>query len=693
MAWVLVGTTKLGSFHQLEVWLEQRSQNIANNNTVIAYEFGIRRTATNGGAYWTTNTNNSAWLTVNGTNISIANFSYDFRNSTYKVLASSTITVPHNADGTKSVYINGTIQIGSGLLQGGNANGTLWLTTIPRASSISSVTGSTIGSVVTVAISRASSSFTHTVKFTFGNYSHILTGQSTSASFTPPLDWCNAIPNATSGTGTITLTTYNGSTQIGSTVSRSFTLTVPNSVWPSFSHISNSEYVADIRNKVGAYVQGQSRVTLAINGAKGSYGSTIKSYKITLAGHTINSVSGTTGKITQNGNLTITGSVTDSRGRTAQASTTISVLAYAAPKISSVRFERCTSTGTIDALGTFVKVTFSGSVSSLINGTQKNKLNYKIFSKRTSESSYVTKTNTDHGSLSYSASTVLSTYAIDYSFNFVARITDIFGETSSFGVVAIGEVLMHWHKSSLSAGMLLPGTVYNFYVGPKGMNSYGPIYQNNGVPVANGYCGRIPSGINLNDKNDLGSLGTGVYWSVQNDGVTGKPSDYGFLVILASFGSSEGYATWKHQATGDHYWTSWNANNVTGWRRFIDSNNYYNELTKYHSDRIIGYSSNANGQYWKYESGRLICRVIGVCPGVDTTWGGMAYGYLSTKDWTFPHAFANRNITLTGSPQYYAGWIGSDAILANKVNGLALYRGNIYNVSTPVTIEASGYWK
>ena len=138
MAWQLVGTTKLGSYHQLEVWLEQRSQNTTNNTTVVGYEFGIRRTSSSSGKYWTTNTNNSAWLTVDGTNIPITNFSYDFRNSTYKVLASSTITVPHNSDGTKSVYINGTIQIGSGLLQGGNANGTLTLSKINRYVNITS---------------------------------------------------------------------------------------------------------------------------------------------------------------------------------------------------------------------------------------------------------------------------------------------------------------------------------------------------------------------------------------------------------------------------------------------------------------------------------------------------------------------------------------------------------------------------
>ena len=659
MAWQLVGTTKLGSFHQLEVWLEQRTQNIANNNTVVAYEFGIRRTSTNGGAYWTTNTNNSAWLTVDGTNIPIANFAYDFRNSTYKVLASSTRTVPHEADGSKSVYINGTIQIGSGLLPGGNANGTLWLTTIPRASSLGNVSGNVIGSAVSVPINRASTSFTHTVKFVFGSYSQTLTGQTTSAGFTPPLDWCKAIPNSTSGTGTVYLTTYNGSTQIGGTVSKTFTLNVPNSVWPSFSHISHKEYVADVLNKVGVYVQGKSRLTLTINGAAGSYGSTIKTYKITFAGHTINSSSGTTGVVNQSGNLTATATVTDSRGRSAQASLSINVLAYSAPKLTSARFERCTSNGTIDALGTYVKVTFSGTVSSLINGTQKNKLMYVVKSKRTNEGSFTVKSDLLHNTLSYSGSQIFSGYPVDYSYNFTATITDIFSGTVSAGIVPVGEVLMHWHKSSMAIGMMLPDTAHNLYVGQKGIRSEGAIYQNGTIPVQNGYMGLLPSGTNLNDKDQLKALKPGVYWSVQSDGVIGKPSDWGFMTIPHAFVNSDGFAIWKHQSTGDFYWTSWNAQYVTGWRRFIDSNNLLTQMNNHMADRVVDEGSTGIWAWRKWNSGR--CEMWGTLNRtlvVGTAWGNIySSGSESIPRQTLPFTVNNTRQYVSCSSASYSGMI------------------------------------
>lgn len=96
-------------------------------------------------------------------------------------------------------------------------SGTHTLTTIPRASSVSA-TAVNLGSATTVSISRASSSFTHTLTYSFGSATGTIATKtsSTSVSWTPPLSLANQIPSATSGTCTITCTTYNGSTSIGS---------------------------------------------------------------------------------------------------------------------------------------------------------------------------------------------------------------------------------------------------------------------------------------------------------------------------------------------------------------------------------------------------------------------------------------------------------------------------------------------
>ncbi|MFX3735704.1 DUF859 family phage minor structural protein, partial [Streptococcus suis] len=85
--------------------------------------------------------------------------------------------------------------------------------TIPRSSSVSVGIG-TIGNALTININRQSSSFKHTVRYAWGNKQvTIATNVDTSTTWTIPLDFTNDIPDSTSGTGTIYVDTYSGSTK------------------------------------------------------------------------------------------------------------------------------------------------------------------------------------------------------------------------------------------------------------------------------------------------------------------------------------------------------------------------------------------------------------------------------------------------------------------------------------------------
>ncbi len=285
--------------------------------------------------------------------------------------------VYHNGDGTKSVTLKGYVN--SAFLQHPTISQSITLDTIARASSITSVTSSvamTGSASCTVAINRKSSSFTHSVKFTFGSYSHTVTGATTSASYTIPASWNNAIPNSTSGTATVTVTTYSGSTQIGSSVSSTFTVTVPSSVVPSFTSLSTERIDGSVPSAWGVYVQGKSKCELTINGAVGSYSSTIKSYSITGSGISTSSSSGTTSYITNTGTVTYTAKITDSRGRTATKTTSITVYAYTAPSATGTAY-RSTSNGTTSQTsGTYISITPSGTTSSC-NGHNGKTVQYR----------------------------------------------------------------------------------------------------------------------------------------------------------------------------------------------------------------------------------------------------------------------------------------------------------------------------
>ena len=138
----------------------------------------------------------------------------ELRNGT--VVASGTKTLSHNADGTRSFSVS---------IQGGintyavNCTGsaTFTLDTIPRASSIS-CTKANIESNPTISISRASPSFTHTITYQFGNLTGTIADRTSATSITSwtiPASFYGQIPNAKEGYGTLTCTTYSGSTPIG----------------------------------------------------------------------------------------------------------------------------------------------------------------------------------------------------------------------------------------------------------------------------------------------------------------------------------------------------------------------------------------------------------------------------------------------------------------------------------------------
>lgn len=411
------------SGYKLVLEWKRNSVDIANNKsnvTVTAYlqssgsSYTINSSATKNGSF-----------TINGTTYNFT-FSASLSGSQKKQIASKTVDITHNSDGTKSFSLACTagiqITFSSGYVASVSTSGTATLDAIPRTSSISVTSSVEAGKAVSITINRTSSSFTHKVYYTFGDKSvTISTSATTSASYTIPVDHCSVIPNSTSGTATIRCETFNGSTKVGET-SKTFTVTVPSSVVPSFSSITCSPSGTD--SSFG-YVQGRTKLALAINGATGSYGSTIKSYKITGAGGTWNSQSVTTGVVNSTGSVTLTGTVTDSRGRTSASKTvTITVNAYHAPKITSWSVIRCNSEGTAQADGTYVKCTYNASISPLGN---KNAKSYII-------RSYQGGTQTASNSLSntnysISGSAVYSGYATDGSYTVQLEVKDSFSTT------------------------------------------------------------------------------------------------------------------------------------------------------------------------------------------------------------------------------------------------------------------------
>lgn len=355
------------------------------------------------------------------------------------VLCSGTTTVPHNADGTKTFSISVDAAIYTTAF-GSTGSGSFTLNTIPRASTPSvSATSVNFGDSITITITRASSSFTHTLEYKFGNASGTIgTGIATSKSWTVPEALMNTIPNSTSGTITITCKTYSGSTLVGSK-NATFTAKVPSSVVPTISTVATSDPTGCLAT-YGGYVQQHSKVKADVTAA-GAYQSTIKSYSIVMNGTTYTSNGSTSGFLKTSGTNTIKATVTDSRGRTATKSVTISVMAYANPSISSFSVIRCNADGTANEDGAYMKATFKAAITALNNYNSKN----VVLKYKDSTSSTWIDAGT-YSSYSVNTSKIISA-DVDHSYNLILTATDDFGTATNTKDLGTAFTLMDFNAS------------------------------------------------------------------------------------------------------------------------------------------------------------------------------------------------------------------------------------------------------
>ena len=144
-------------------------------------------------------------------------------------IASGTVEIPHNDDGTKKIHFSFSVNDSTGqsyTCGNASASGEMTLTVIPRASSIAA-TDAYIESASLINITRASATFTHTVSYDFlGITETIATKTSeTTLSLILPASFYEKIPNAKSGKCTLSIETYSGNTKIGDTKTCEITCT------------------------------------------------------------------------------------------------------------------------------------------------------------------------------------------------------------------------------------------------------------------------------------------------------------------------------------------------------------------------------------------------------------------------------------------------------------------------------------
>ncbi len=265
-------------------------------------------------------------------------------------------------------------------------------------------------------------------------------------------------------TGTFEVTTFNGTTQIGSVSSKTATVTTTaaNS-GPALSGFTYEDSYSTTYNITGnnqLFIQSYSTLKVTPGTATPKNGASITNYTATCNGVSASNTTGaaiTVGKVTKSGDVSVVLTVTDSRGYTASVTKTISVIAYAKPKVSALTIRR---TNDIEAE---MQLSFNGSISPItVASTQKNALTYVRYRyKLTSATSYggytsiLSSVTASGTSFSYSNLELCSLDA-NSSYDFHIQIVDKLATINLYYVIPQGTPLLALRKGNVGINTPTP---------------------------------------------------------------------------------------------------------------------------------------------------------------------------------------------------------------------------------------------
>lgn len=434
-------------------------QDIATNETkIIAVQGYVKR---NNSTYRPFNSTSNCVFTVKGINsdgsqtqiyTTTKHPSYNINSNSYKQvldLSQNTegfpITISHLDNGKKSIAITFSF---NGKLDSYYPNGTISKTvelpTIARKSSVTCADGN-IGSATTININRASSTFTHTLTYSFLGLTGTIATKTanTSIGWTIPTSFYTKIPNANSGKGTITCSTYSGNTLIG-TSTCTFNAFVVNSN-PTISGTVEDTNTSAItatgdKNKLIRYISNAKVVITAT--AKNS--ATISSVKVVNGSQTKTTSTSTINSI-DSGTFSL--SCVDSRGLSASATITKTLVEYIKPVITGVILNRpSTTSNTINA--SVQGLCFNGSFGAKTNSFEL-KWRYKK-STDTSWGNYTTVTATRTGN-NFTFSGELGTdFSYTEAFNFEFVLSDYFMSNTYSATVTRGLPIIDIGKDDIN---------------------------------------------------------------------------------------------------------------------------------------------------------------------------------------------------------------------------------------------------
>lgn len=368
-------------------------------------------------------------------------------NNSSRTLLVGTSVITHNLNGTGSfsfsVELGVNITFNNKFIGTVTFSGTGELNRINRRSTVT-CTNAYIEEEMRINISSYSSSFTHTLTYSFRGMTGTIetkTSATTIDWFTPSEFWA-LLDDATEAECLITCQTYSGDTLIGSTTASPKIMTgnIPPTISASFADTSGSNW--DLTGGSSRSIRYATGSSLWYNiNATAARGATIADYKVVYGNKTY---TGQQGYLDNSDYLTATVTVTDSRGVKGTQTITLNMADYFYPTIV-LRVSKPTAGGEAE-------VEFQGSHFNQSFGAQNNSftLEYRQKTGSGSYGSWRTVSSVTQTATTYSA--VVDKTSLDYnsSHTFQARITDSLTTITSEEITVSAIPVFDWSASDFA---------------------------------------------------------------------------------------------------------------------------------------------------------------------------------------------------------------------------------------------------
>lgn len=435
---------------------------VADNTSTLTVAVSLKNTSYAGHIYYLNGSVSAAGHTLQTMSSSGGtHYVYIQNRNTYYPVASdatgysgspwNTTSISHDTDGSKTITV--AIDITGYQEEGKGSNGfkvsgsqSITLTKIPRASTIGA-TDANIGASSMIAVSRKSTSYSHSIQYKFGSVSGYVDASGnpvssevkiteTSVAFKVPTSFYAQIPNAKTGTCTLTCRTYSGSTQIGSAQTCTFTAS------------TTEESCAP---QVSGTVKDSNTTTVALTGNASVMVRYVSNALCTLSATARNSASITAkainGTLIDGNTMTISGisesrvrfSAKDSRGYITDIPVDFSVVPYVVLT--------CVATGKRNAPtdGT-ATLTIKGNYFNQSFGAENNTLTLRY---KQSGGSWVSITPKISGN-TYTASVSLTDLTYTESFTFTVEATDKLATVSQVVKIDKGIPVFDWGENDFA---------------------------------------------------------------------------------------------------------------------------------------------------------------------------------------------------------------------------------------------------